>query len=153
MRRLLFLTLTILLSVFIFNDCNNYRRLTAQSEVLFRYEWKLTEVEGQQVADSLRSSFEFTPGKLSGSTGCNWLSAGFLAGKHQTVTFAADDPVKMECSSEYAATMESKFLDALSKSTKWEINGGQLWLGDGESTLIKLKSVPKKKQTGSSGSN
>ncbi|MFI5132343.1 MAG: META domain-containing protein [Chitinophagales bacterium] len=140
MRRLLFLT-TILAYGFVLNSCNNTKHLTSQTEVLFRNKWKLTEVGGQQVPDSLNSSFEFTPGKISGSTGCNWLSAGFLAGKHQTIIFAPDAPIKMECVNENAAKLETRFLDALSKSTKWDINGGALWLGDGDATLIKLRSL------------
>ena len=140
MRRLLFLT-TILASELVLNSCNNTKQLTSQTEALFRNKWKLTEVGGQQVPDSLNSSFEFTPGKISGSTGCNWLSAGFLAGKHQTVTFAPDAPIKMECRNENAAKLETRFLDALSKSTKWDIKGGELWLGDGEGNLIKLRSL------------
>src|SRR6476469_9090923 len=111
MKRLLFL-MTILASAFVLNCCNNTKQLTSQTEALFRNKWKLTEVQGQQVPDSLRSSFEFTPGKISGSTGCNWLSAGFVAGKHQTVTFLPEAPTKMTCENENAATLETRFLDA-----------------------------------------
>src|SRR5688572_12619083 len=141
MRRFLFLMTIILASVFALNNCGNYKNLTTQTEALFRDKWKLMEVGGQQVHDSLSSSFEFTPGRISGSTGCNWLSAGFIAGKHQTVTFTPDPPTKIECKNENAAKLETSFLDALSKSTKWDISGGVLSLGDGANTLIKLKSL------------
>ena len=140
MRRFLFLT-TILVSVSVLSNCNNTRQLTAQTEALFRDKWKLMEVGGQQVPDSVSSSFEFTPGRISGSTGCNWLTAGFVAGKHQTVTFTPDTLKKRECGNENAAQLETRFLDALSKSTKWDIKGGVLWLGDGDINLIKLKSL------------
>ena len=141
MRRFLFLTTIILASVFALNNCGNYKNLTSQTEVLFRDKWKLMEVGGQQVPDTLSSTFEFTPGKISGSTGCNFLSAGFVAGKHQTVTFTPDPPTKMECKNENAAKLETSFLDALTRSTKWDLRGGVLWLGDGTNTLIKLKSL------------
>jgi heat shock protein HslJ len=140
MRRLIFLT-TIMASVFVFNNCNNYKQLTTQTEVLFRNKWKLTEVQGQQVPDSLKSSFEFTPGKISGSAGCNWLSANFFAGKRQTVTFVPDTLIKRTCENENAHTLETTFLDALSKSTKWDLKGGELWLGNGKDILIKLRSL------------
>ena len=102
---------------------------------------QLTEVQGRQVADSSRSSFEFTPGKISGSTGCNRLSASFVAGKHQTIKFSPGAMTKMAGLNEGATALEISFLDALSKSTKSSIKGDELWLGDGESTLIKLRSL------------
>lgn len=131
----------ILVSLFFLNYCSNTKQLTSQTEALFRNKWKLTELQGQPVPDSVKSSFEFTPGKISGSTGCNRLSAGFVAGKHQTVRFSADSLATMACPNETVAALETKFLDALSRSTKWDIMGGELWLGDGENTLIKLRSL------------
>lgn len=140
MRRLLFLA-TILASVFALNYCNNTKKLTSQTEALFRNKWKLTEIQGQQVSDTLRSSFEFSPGTLYGSTGCNWLSAGFVAGKNQTVRFSPEAPTKKVCENENAAKLETMFLDALAKSTKWDIKGSELWLGNDEGILIKLRSL------------
>ena len=140
MRSLLFLA-TILASVFTFNFCNNTKHLTSQTEALFRNKWALMEVEGQHIPDSLRYGFEFSPGNLSGSTGCNRLSAGFVAGKNQTVRFMPETPTKKDCANESAAKLETMFLDALAKSTHWVLKGGELWLDDGATTLIKLRSL------------
>src|SRR5438874_2637224 len=115
----------ILVSLFFLSYCNNTKQLTSQTEVLFRTKWKLAELQGQQVPDSVKSSFEFTPGKISGSTGCNRLSADFVAGKHQTIRFTPDSLTKMACPNETSAALETEFLDALSKSTKWDIKGGE----------------------------
>lgn len=131
----------ILASVFFLHYCSNTKQLTAQTEALFRNKWKLAELQGQQIPDSVTSSFEFTPGKIAGSTGCNQLSAGFAAGPNQTVRFSPDSLAKTTCPNETAAALETTFLDALSKSTKWDIKGGVLWLGDGKNTLIKLRSL------------
>lgn len=131
----------ILASLFFFNYCNNTKHLTSQTEALFRNKWKLSELQGQQVPDSAKSSFEFTPGKISGTTGCNRLSAGFVAGKHQTIRFSPEALTNMACPNEFSGALETKFLDALSRSKKWDIKGGELWLGDGQSTLIKLRSL------------
>lgn len=131
----------IIATLLFLNYCSNTKQLTSQTEVLFRSKWKLAELQGQQVSDSAKSSFEFTPGKISGSTGCNRLSAGFVAGKHQTIRFSPDSLSKVVCSNETAAALEAKFLDALSKSTEWNMKAGELWLGDGERTLIKLRSL------------
>ena len=121
--------------------CGNTQRTAASAEVLFRDKWKLKELEGQVVPDSTRSSFEFTPGRISGHTGCNQLSAGFTPGRNQTITFRPEMVTKMACKDENVAALETKFLDALSKSTKWSMRGSELWLGNEEATLIKLKSM------------
>lgn len=131
----------VLASLFLFNYCNNTKQLTSQTEVLFRNKWRLAELEGQQIPDSTKSIFEFTPGRISGSTGCNNLSAEFVAGKHQTIRFTPDSLTKATCPNETSEELQTKFLDALSKSTKWDMKGGELRLGDGENTLIKLRSL------------
>jgi heat shock protein HslJ len=140
MKPILFST-AILSFVFALSYCSNNKELTSQTEALFRNKWKLTELQGQQVADPSKSSFEFTPGKISGSTGCNRLSAGFVAGKNQTIKFSPASSTKMACADEAAGTLETRFLDALTKSTKWSIKEDELWLSDGGGTLIKLKSL------------
>ena len=128
--------------ILFFCACNNTKELTSQTEALFRDKWKLTELQGQAVPDTLKSSFEFTPGKISGSTGCNRLSANFVAGKHQTIKFSPIAQTRMACVNENVAALETKFVDALTKSTKWSIKEDELWLGDGSATLIKLKALP-----------
>lgn len=126
--------------VFIFSNCNNTKQLTSQTEALFRNKWKLAELQGQQVSDTVRSSFDFTPGKISGTTGCNRLSAGFVAGRNQSIHFSPEASTKMACD-ESAMKLETTFLDALAKSTKWDMKGGELWLANGKNTLIKLRSL------------
>jgi heat shock protein HslJ len=139
MKKIL-LSMTILSCLFSLTNCNNTKQLTSQTEALFRKNWRLIELNGMQVSDSVRSRFEFTPGRISGSTGCNNLSAGFTAGKNQTVKFSEVAMTRMACADETAMALETKFTDALSKSVNWDIKGSELWLGDGGGTLIKLKS-------------
>ena len=129
----------ILALLFILSSCGNNRKLTAQTETLFRGNWRLTELQGQNLPDTTRSNFEFTPGRITGSVGCNRLSAGFVAGKDQTIRFTPAAQTKMACSDEIAA-LETRVLDALSRSTNWEMKGGDLWLGKGDSMLMKLRS-------------
>jgi heat shock protein HslJ len=131
------------LVIFLFSltYCNNTKELTTQTEALFRKKWILAELQGQQIPDSTKSIFEFSPGRLSGNTGCNSLSADFVAGKHQTIRFAPEALTKKECPDETSAALEKNFLDALSKSTKWDISGAELKLGDKENTFIKLRSL------------
>jgi heat shock protein HslJ len=131
----------LVVSLFFLTHCNNTKELTTQTEALFRKKWKLAELQGQQIPDSSKSIFEFSPGKLSGSTGCNSLSADFVAGKHQTIRFNPEALTKKECPDKTSAALETTFLDALAKSTKWDISGGELKLGDKENTFIKLRSL------------
>ena len=140
MKRILFLAASAA-CLFILSNCNNTKKLTSETEALFRNKWKVSEIQGQAVPESVNSTFEFTPGKISGSTGCNRLSAGFVAGKHQSIKFSQQAMTKMACLDENAAALETKFLDALSRSTKWDMNGGELWLSDDGGTLIKMKSL------------
>jgi heat shock protein HslJ len=127
--------------LFFLTYCNNTKELTTQTEALFRKKWKLAELQGQQIPDSSKSIFEFSPGRLSGNTGCNNLSADFVAGKHQTIRFNPEALTNKECPDETSSALEKRFLDALSKSTKWDLSGSELKLGDKENTFIKLISL------------
>ena len=131
----------ILSFLFFFGACSNTKQLTSQTEVLFRKNWALTELQGQPVPDTTRSSFEFTPGRISGTTGCNRLAADFVAGKNQSIRFSPGIQTRMACPDQASMALETQFLEALAKSTKWEMKGGELWLGDGTNALIKLRSL------------
>src|SRR5688572_8897673 len=133
------LSIPILALLFILSSCGNNRKLTAQTEALFRGNWRLTELQGQTLADTIRSNFEFTPGRMTGSVGCNRLSAGFVAGQDQTIRFTPVAQTKMACPDEIAG-LETMVLDALSRCSNWEMRGGDLWLGKGDSTLMKFRS-------------
>ena len=133
------LLVPILAFFLILSSCGNNRKLTAQTEALFRGNWRLTDLQGQILPDTTRSNFEFTPGRITGSVGCNRLSADFVAGKDQTIRFSPVAQTKMACPDEIAR-LETMVLDALSRSANWEIKGGDLWLGKGDSTLMKFRS-------------
>ena len=138
MKRILFV-LAILFVMFSMTYCGSTQRTAASANALFRDKWKLKELEGQVIPDSTRSSFEFSEGNISGNTGCNQLSAGFMPGRKQTITFTPQAVTKMACPDEKAAALETKFLDALARSTRWSMKGSELWLGNEETTLIKLR--------------
>jgi heat shock protein HslJ len=138
MKKVLF-SLAILALVFSMSYCGKTQRTAASAEVLFRDKYKLKELEGQVVPDSTRSSFEFTPGRISGHTGCNQLTAGFTPARNQKITFRPEMETNTACKNEQLAALEKRFMDALSKSTRWSLKGGELWLGNEETTLIKLQ--------------
>jgi heat shock protein HslJ len=132
-------SIPVLVFLFILSSCGNTRKLTAQTETLFRGNWRVMELQGQVLSDTTRSNFEFSPGRIAGSMGCNRLSAGFVAGKDQTIRFTEVAQTRMACPDQIAA-LETSVLDALTRSTNWEMKGGELWLGKGDSTLMKLRS-------------
>ena len=129
---------TVILAALLLARCGNYNDLAHQANVLFRTDWKLLELQGQAVPATAKTRFHFSPGQISGTTGCNQLSAGFVAGKKQSVRFSPEASTKMACPDETSGSLETQFLDALNRSTIWEMNGGALWLGDGKTTLVKL---------------
>ena len=129
----------ILVFSLLLSSCGNNRKLTTQTETLFRGKWRLTELQGQSLSDTARSTFEFSPGRITGSVGCNRLSADFVAGKNQTISFTPVSQTRMACPDEIAA-MENKYIHSIGRSTNWEMRGGELWLGTVDSTLIKLRS-------------
>src|SRR5688572_30062696 len=112
----IFFTPAILLVVFTMSYCGNTKRTAEPANALFRDKWMLKELEGQVIPDSTRSSFEFSEGNISGNTGCNQLSAGFTPGRNQSITFRPQAVTRMACPDEKVAALETKFLDALSRS-------------------------------------
>ena len=124
MKRMLF-SLTGLVLVLFMNACNKYARTASQAEPLFRGDWTLKEVQGQTVPDSLKSRFEFTPGKISGSTGCNRVSAGFVAGKKQSVKFSPEVSTKMACPD---MITEGSLFRALERVDSYVVKGDSLQL-------------------------
>ena len=140
MKSILFSVAILVLALFTV-DCGNYKDLTSQSNILFRNDWKLYEVQGQVVPDSVKSRFQFTPGRISGTAGCNQLSADFVPGKHQTIRFTPEMLTKNACTDANAAALETTLLDILSKSTEWSMTSGQLTLGDGQTTLVKFRAI------------
>lgn len=112
------------------------------SEILYKTEWKLTEVQGQFVPTASKAMLAFTPGQtnnVNGSTGCNRLNGSFELSGTNAIKFSPLAVTKMACVDGNLNKTESSFLDALSKVTEWSIEENNLLLKNGEAIVAKLK--------------
>ncbi len=113
------------------------------SEMLFQYQWDVTELQGKQVVISSgnQPNLLFYPGqvsRVSGSTGCNKLNGSFELTGVNFIKFSPLATTKMACMGD---NVESGFLEALGKVNKWSIINKQLLLNNGKMLLAKLKAV------------
>ncbi len=112
------------------------------SEMLYQNEWKLIELQGQTVPLISKAQLSFTPGtvnRVSGNAGCNWLTGSFELTNKNNIKFSPMATTRMACAEPALNEVESKFLSALTNASQWSIENGILSLGDGNSTLAKLK--------------
>ena len=111
------------------------------SELLYKYQWNLTEIEAQtfNISTGNPPHLLFFPGKIntvSGSTGCNKLKGSFELSNENLIKFSPLATTKMACAGD---NVESKFLDALSKADNWRIINDQLLLSNGKKVMMKFK--------------
>ena len=127
--------------------CHSTKQVSAGasggSEMLFQYQWDVTELQGQPVTISSgnQPNLLFFPGKLStvsGSTGCNKLNGSFELTAVNFIKFSPLTTTKMACIGD---NVELKFLAALAKVNNWSIINNQLLLNTGKTNMAKLKAV------------
>lgn len=119
---------------------------TGGSEMLYKYQWEVTELQGQTLAVTSGNQpyLLFYPGqvgRVSGSTGCNKLNGSFELTGVNFINFSSPVTTKMACNGD---NVEAKFLEALAKANNWSITGDQLLINSGKLLLVKLKPVPPK---------
>lgn len=111
------------------------------SEILYQSEWKLTELQGQQVPSASKAQLAFAPGtinRVSGNAGCNRLTGSFELMNTNGIKFAPMATTKMACAEPAMNQVETKFLAALTNATQWSIENGILILSDASSVLARL---------------
>ncbi len=141
------LAITSMVVLFFMAGCHSAKpvsaRTTSGSELLYQYQWDITELEGQPVTISSGSqpNLLFFPGKLStvsGSTGCNKLNGSFELTGGNFIKFSPLATTKMACMGD---NVELNFLAALAKVNNWNIINNQLLLNNGKTVMAKLKAV------------
>lgn len=144
----IFFHLIILAPAFLMTNCTNTKPAASSvdngrgSEALYQNEWKLTEAQGQAVSELSKANLLFTPGqvnKVVGSTGCNRFTGSFELSNSNSIKFTPLAVTRMACLDENAGAIETKFLEALSKATAWNILNDELLLKNGNITVAKLK--------------
>ncbi|TWI85417.1 heat shock protein HslJ [Lacibacter cauensis] len=115
------------------------------SEYLYMYRWYVSEINGKAVtlADQAKAAhLIFSPGQVStvaGSTGCNRLTGSFELMKDNAIKFSPLAVTKMACMN--SGDVESNFLSALSKTSKWIIRNRELYFYEEDKLLVKFASV------------
>ncbi len=126
------------------------------SEMLYRYQWNLTEINGRLVTASGNDNAAhllFSPGqvnKVSGSTGCNRLNGSFDLTGVNFIKFSPLATTKMACPGN---NNEAQFIEALAQVNNWSIINNQLLLSNGKIAVAKFRSTMKPITTPSAGTS
>ncbi len=113
------------------------------SEMLYRYQWNLTELQGQRVfqATGQTPHLLFSPGQVnsvSGNTGCNNLKGTFeLTG----VNFIKFSPLATTRKACLGNNKEARFLEAIGQANNWSISNNQLLLNNSRILVAKFNGV------------
>lgn len=134
-------------------NCNNSKKTATTeslknsgsgSELLYRFQWNLTELQGIAIPTTTKAYLLLSPGKannVTGNTGCNIMKGGFELINTNGIKFSAFATTKRACIDNGINNMEQKFLDALSASNNWIIKDTVLFLSNEKGTLATLKGV------------
>lgn len=115
------------------------------SEYLYMYRWYVSEINGKAVTlnNQVKAAhLIFSPGQVStvaGFTGCNRLTGSFELMKDNVLKFSPLAVTKMACVN--GGDLESNFLSALNKTSKWIIRNRELYFYEEDKLLIKFASV------------
>ncbi len=134
-------------------SCNNSKKTTVAnavknsgsgSEMLYQFQWNLTELQGVTVPSAAKAYMLLSPGKVNnvtGNTGCNIMKGSFELIETNGIKFSPFATTKRACLDNSISNMEQKFLDALSSSSNWIIKDTVLLLSNDKTTLAKLRGV------------
>ncbi len=146
----IFLSLFVATLFFMLNSCHSSKPISSgtpgSSEMLYQYQWNLTELYGSPVAtlgNDNTAHLLFSSGqtnKVSGSTGCNRLNGSIDLTGVNFIKFSPLATTKMLCP---ANSKENEFIEALSQSNNWNIINNQLLLNNGKIAVAKFRSTMK----------
>ncbi|MEP6848733.1 MAG: META domain-containing protein [Acidobacteriota bacterium] len=136
-KRLIFtLGIFVILSILAFDA-------PAQESGLGSKHWTLISLNGRPVGNS-KAYIEIDPAtrRFGGNAGCNRMFGSVRASARE-VTFSGVATTKMMCANDGAMNIESLFVSALSKTTRYKINKNVLSLVSGRRTLASFAAAPK----------
>ena len=131
--------------VFMLNGCHSSKPISrgtpGGSEMLYQYQWNLTELQGQPIRTSSGETphLLFSPGqvnKVTGSTGCNRLNGSFKLTGINFIKFSLLATTKMACP---GRNKEAPFIEAMGHANNWSIINDQLILSNGKILLAKFR--------------
>lgn len=134
-------------------SCNNSKKTAVAdaiknsgsgSEMLYQFQWNLTELQGVTVPSAAKAYMLLSPGKVNnvtGNTGCNIMKGSFELIETNGIKFSPFATTKRACLDNSISNMEQKFLDALSSSSNWIIKDTVLLLSNEKNIVAKLRGV------------
>lgn len=134
----------ILAALFSDTGCSDSKKIggAAGNQALYQSAWKPVEIMGITVPGNSNAVLSLKGGQVnlvSGSTGCNRINGTFVLSDSNHLLFSPLATTKMACVDPAAAALENKFLEALSKTTTWQISGTQLTLLHNNELLAKFQ--------------
>lgn len=116
--------------------------LSGGSELLYKYQWNLLELNGQPMTVVKPPYISFEQGdinKINGHTGCNDLSGTVELDNVNMMKFSAIATTKMACQGE---NIEAAFLEIFPKIDSWVLTIDELSVYQGKDLLAKFKGLP-----------
>lgn len=116
--------------------------LSGSTEVLYKYQWGLTELAGQPILPTKAPYIKFVQGetdKVSGYTGCNQFGGDVDLSSVNFVKFGELNTTRMACVGE---NIEQEFLALFPATDAWSIAIDELSLFKGKDLLAKFKGLP-----------
>lgn len=136
------ISLISILTIFIMmSGCHSTKPATGvpgDSDMLYRYQWNLEELNGQSVNKPTKAHLLFSPGtvnSISGNTGCNNLRGTFELTGVNFIKLSPLATTKMACPGD---NIEARFVEALGQVNNWSIANDQLLLSNGRILVAKL---------------
>jgi len=132
----LLLAATLILPVLVFDAA-------AQTSDLTSNQWRLTHLNGSAVRESKALiDIDRTTGRFNGNAGYNRMfSSVKISGKD--ITFSAIGTTKMMCVDQGVAKLESEFVAALGKVTRYKVSGNVLTMYTSGHRTIQYKALSK----------
>lgn len=112
------------------------------SELLYKYQWSLSELGGEPVQNMQSPFLKFTQGdvnRINGHTGCNTINGQFQMENVNLISFSELATTRMACIGD---NIESEFLAIFPKVDSWSISADELSLSQGGNLLAKFKGLP-----------
>lgn len=116
--------------------------LSGSTEILYKYQWSLTEIAGQPVLAAKPPHITFIQGvadRVEGYTGCNQFGGSVDLSSVNYIKFSELNMTKMACVGD---NVEQVFLDVITRTDAWSIAMDELSLFQGKDLLAKLKGLP-----------
>ena len=115
----------------------------AQTRDLTSNQWRLTHLNGSAVRES-KALIEIDPtsGRFNGNAGCNRMFGSVIV-SGKDVTFSGIGTTKMMCVDQGVAKLESEFVAALGKVTRYKVSGNVLTMYAGGHRTSQYKVLAK----------